>query len=95
MPKYKVPERPSFDAAEALDKKPRPETIYIPADPQWFGDMEIGQEVDFTVRGEIVGIHHDEEKERKRSEVRLALGTVEFYPTTKEAKAVTDEEEDS
>ena len=93
MPKYKVPERPAFETISAEENKPRPHTIYIPVDPKWFKDMEVGQEVDFTVRGEIIGLHLDEEKKRKSSEVELALGMVEFYPTTKEAKALEDEEE--
>lgn len=94
MPKYKVPERPGFDQPESAESKPRPQTVYVPADPKWFTDMEIDQEVDFTLRGKIIGLHLNEDQDRKSSEVELALGFVEFYPTTKEAKAITDEEDE-
>ena len=98
MPSYKVPAEAGFDGivSSSKEKKQQPH-VTIPMKPAWLEEMQIGQQVEIMVKGEVVNLHMDENSQRKSSDVSLAVATTEYYKSPKQSKVdkvFDDAEED-
>lgn len=77
MPVYKVPAVEHIDSPEK-DEKRQP-TLYVPMKSDWLKQISVGDKVEILVKGKIRGTHADESENFSRSEVELALDSVEYY----------------
>ena len=94
MPKYKVPAEKPY-RVEAGKPKPHQPEVYLPMKPEWLPKLPIGKEVKITIIGKVKGTHLDDNGDRKRSEVEIAIEAVEYYSTSsKEAEALEDPPEE-
>ena len=92
MPKYNVPAEKPYDMPETSSKpKSRQPKVYIPFKPEWMKKVTVGEKIEITLKGEVVGLHLDESKNRSRSEVEVEVKSVEHYGSDSNAKVLMDD----
>ena len=86
MPTYKVkPEQDYPMTAEAPKKKQkRYPTVSIPVSPEIIAALEVGGQVEVTLKGKVAGLESrqssDNDPYSNRNEMRVELRVVEAYP---------------
>jgi len=94
MPEYKVPATKPFSSSPD-EPKPYQPSVHIPMKPEWLKKTKVGDEMEITLHGKIVGTELSENDDRKTSEVRMEIDSVGYYPTDKNAKVLMEEDEDT
>ncbi len=95
MPKYKVPPERNYHGLEPPSKKKQQPSVTIPMKPEWLGNINVGDGIELTIKGEVTEVRMSERKEYKDSEVTIAASTVEYYKKGEVDKVFDDAEEDS
>jgi hypothetical protein len=86
MPTYKVkPEQDYPMTAESPKKKQkRYPTVSIPVSPEIIATLEVGGQVEVTLKGKVAGLESrqssDNDPYSNRNEMRVELRVVEAYP---------------
>ena len=86
MPTYKVkPEQDYQMTAESPKKKQkRYPTVSIPVSPEIIAALEVGGQVEVTLKGKVAGLESrqssDNDPYSNRNEMRVELRVVEAYP---------------
>ena len=92
MPKYKVPAHKPYEVVgESKSHQPR---LYIPMKPEWLKKMAVGDKVDITIYGKVVGTNLTQ-GERPKSDVEVEVSNVSYYPSDDSAKVLMEEDEDT
>lgn len=87
MPTYKVkPEKnyPEVAASSSTKKEKRYPTVSIPVSPEIIAALEVGGQVEVTLKGKVSGLESrqsaDSDPYMNRNELRMELRVVEAYP---------------
>jgi hypothetical protein len=87
MPVYKVkPEKnyPEMVGASSTKKKKRYPSVAIPVSPEIIAALEVGGQVEVTLKGKVVGLESrqssDSDPYSNRNDLRVELRVVEAYP---------------
>lgn len=96
MPKFSPPKEPDWSAETSEEKElpKRAPIIYVPIDEDWMPDLEIGKDVEITLRGKIHGYEVRKTEKHERAELDLEVEIVELYGQTKIGKLIEDSEAD-
>lgn len=98
MPTYKVKPEPDYGAMPSPPtKKKRYPSVTIPVSPEIIAALEVGGDVEVTLKGTVRGLESrqstDNDPYQNRNELRVELRTVEAYPDDGADDEADDEKE--
>ena len=79
MPSYKPPAEPSFNTIDGEEKEgKRQPTVFVPMDPKWADAMKLGESIEITLKGKLIGfsVRKREGDKRDHSDMDIAVDLV-------------------
>lgn len=94
MPKYNVPAEKSYRGVPDGETEMEQPRLSIPLKPEWVTKIKLGAKISLELSGKVVATELREGEERSRSEIDLAIDSVEYYPQSESAKLLSEDDDD-